>query len=209
MSRRITTAGGWLLALATLCWWCAAPAHAQQARFKEMSLSAWQAAEAAAGVVVGGAPGSKPSIQVIFDANCPHCARLYALLRQEAPGIAVRWVPIAYFRPDSARLAAAILHADDPRAALDTDFRQYDFGAHHGGYRMPAEAPLALPESNTTLERQWRRWGGYTPMYLVRDKRGAVLLTGGAAPGIVREVLDRAARPLQAYGGESPREGRK
>ncbi|PWK86746.1 thioredoxin fold domain-containing protein [Fulvimonas soli] len=174
-----------------------------------MPPSTWQLAEAAEGVVMGGTPGAKPSIQIIFDANCPYCARLYALLRQEARGIAVRWVPIAYFREDSARLAAAILHAGDPRAALDANFRQYDFHAHHGGYRVPAGATQGLQASNLALQRQWRNWGGYTPMYLVRDSHGATLLTGGAAPDIVRSVLGRAAGPLKSYGGESPTEGRK
>jgi thiol:disulfide interchange protein DsbG len=185
-------------------------AQAQDVEFKRMPLAAWQSVEIAEGVEMGETPASKPSIQVIFDANCPYCARLYALLLQDAHGMAVRWVPIAYLRDDSARLAAAILDANDPRAALDANFRKYDFHTHHGGYKLSPSTStlLGLPAANVALKRQWRSWGGYTPMFLVKDNSGAILLTGGAAPDIVRSVLSRAAKPLKFYDAKYPEVGK-
>ena len=168
-----------------------------------MPESAWQVLEAAQGIQVGGSAGQQASIQVIFDTNCPYCARLYEALKREHPKVAVRWVPIAYFRADSGSMAAAILRSPNPAASLDRDFTQYDFGKHHGGYR-PSSGGLYLSAENLALERRWRAWGGFTPMIVIRNKKGRILKTGifGSTSEALREAVESAMAPqpvLRAY----------
>lgn len=160
---------------------------------KPMPASTWQVLEAAQGVQVGGSAGGQASIQVIFDANCPYCARLYEALKREHPSVAVRWVPIAYFRTDSGSMAAAILGSLDPAASLDRNFSQYDFKTHHGGCRS-SSGGLYLSAANFALERRWRAWGGFTPMIVIRSRQGRILKTGifGSTSEALRSVVSRA-----------------
>ena len=168
--------------------------HGQEVRTKVLPTSAWQVLEDARGIRVGGPIDARPSIQVIFDANCPYCARLHESLLRDHPEIAVRWVPIAYFRTDSAVLAAAILNSPDPQASLRRNFSEYDYKSHHGGYPVPERhASVPFGKAQTELEKFWKTWGGYTPMYIFRDKQGQIRMTGGAAGYIVEQVIKMSA----------------
>lgn len=173
-----------------------AEARAQETAMKPLPQSAWQVLEAAEGIQVGGSAGTHPSIQVIFDANCPHCARLYEVLKREHPDVSVRWIPIAYFRADSGTMAAAIVHAPDPAASLDRNFGQYDFKARHGGFRSGADGAY-LSAANFALGRKWRLWGGFTPMIVIRNRQGQILRTGifGSTSGALRRVVSDAGPP--------------
>jgi thiol:disulfide interchange protein DsbG len=170
-------------------------------KLRQVPVEVWEALEGASGIVSGGTSGTTPNIQIIFDMNCPWCARLYMALKQKHPDIAVRWVPIAYFRNDSAAMAAAVLASDHPGAGLDVNFRNYDFQRDHGGYKLDRRhAAGSLAPQHGSLKRLWKTWGGYTPMFLFRNREGEIMLTGGAADWVVESVISRAAPPLRRYG---------
>ncbi|KEZ76399.1 hypothetical protein [Salinisphaera hydrothermalis] len=60
---------------------------------------------------------------MIFDPNAPSDAELWRHLHADHPGAVVRWLPVAYFNADSGPMAATMLAAADPAAALDANFR--------------------------------------------------------------------------------------
>lgn len=167
---------------------------------KPLPSSAWQLLEQAQGIQIGGVAGSRTSIQIIFDANCPHCAKLYETLRQKYPEVATRWVPIAYFRPDSGSIAAAMLRSSDPTGSLDSNYRQYDFKKRHGGYRGATEG-LYLSAANMALRRHWQTWGGFTPMVVIRTARGEIFKSGIYGPNqeVLQAVFQKAMPALRPY----------
>ncbi|MBB1060042.1 hypothetical protein [Marilutibacter spongiae] len=141
-------------------------------RVKALPSDARAVLERTPGIQVGGAPDAAPRAYLVFDAHCPACARTYMQLREAHPDVPVRWVPVAYFAADSGAQAAAILAAADPAKALDDNFRAYDPAAKRGGYVRPGTAPAVLSPAHQQLRDAWRRWGGYTPMLLLRGADG-------------------------------------
>lgn len=192
---------------------CCGMARAQQGKFQTLPDSAWTYISSAQGILVGGDPHAQPNIQVIFDANCPYCAKLYTAMHKDHPNVSVRWVPVAYFWADSAALEAAILQADDPVASLDTNFRHYVFSAKHGGYSVPKDRPFHLAAKNVALRREWEKWGAFTPMIVIRTKNGKILQAGGFSDDlrVLGEMLDLAAPTnsfkLRAYEESASRKG--
>lgn len=180
-------------------------AFAQDVRIVSLPSSAWSVLERARGIDVGGSATARPSIQIIFDANCPYCARLYEKLRRDHPDLAVRWVPIAYFRSDSALLAMAILNSREPATSLRKNFDSYDYKAHRGGYQTLSGSPQAsFGKPQFHLTQYWKKWGGYTPMYVFRDNKGQIQMTGGSAEYIVKKVIKMSAPALSTYQPSTP-----
>lgn len=131
----------------------------------------WTLLEQAGGVVSGGTGATE--IQVVFDANCPHSALRYLGLKKRHPDLAMRWVPVAYYKPDSSQRAAAILAAKNPSRALDVNFSDYDYDTQHGAY--PVQAGRQLGDANEVLEQSWRRWrAAGTPMFIRRTADGRI-----------------------------------
>lgn len=143
--------------------------------------------EQARGIVTGGSAGATPVFQVIFDPNAPSDAALWRNLQRLHPGLAIRWLPVAYFGKDSAAIAATMLDAADPAAALAANFEGYDSKARHGGLQ-PAPGKT-LGAAQAALRSAWVQWGGYTPMLVVVDAAGHWQQTGGANPDVIDEVL--------------------
>lgn len=156
--------------------------------------SVWQILQRAKGIRVGGSPAATIKIQVIFDPNCPYCARLYLKLKQQYPTVPIRWVPIAYLVASSGPRGAAILQSKDPAASLDADFTQYvyDFKKSHGGYKIPAGKQFILPRENVQLEKRCTQWGGATPMIIFKNSTGEVVRALGEADDTIRQVMQQA-----------------
>ncbi|GAB3339023.1 hypothetical protein [Marilutibacter aestuarii] len=173
-------------------------AQAQVRSYRELPEAAWETLQAAPGIRWSGAQGMKASVQVVCDANCPYCARLDRTLRARHPDLAVRWVPTAYFKPDSEAMAAALLSAPDPSAALAANYRDYDFGKNHGGY-APPPAAKRLVDGHAALKAAWKQWGGFTPMVIVRTRDGRVLQAMGSGDRFLESVLAQAAPPARVY----------
>lgn len=166
---------------------------ARQSRLPaQLPAGALDVLNAASGVEFSGSEGSKPDLQLVCDANCPYCAKLYVDIQDRFPEVVVRWVPVAYFKPDSASLAARILSSGDPVASLARNYRAYDFTDRRGGYR-PADGQRAmLAYENEVLKRHWREWGGFTPMILAPDGKGQVYLARDTTPSSIRSLLEAA-----------------
>ena len=93
-------------------------------------------------------------IYVFFDPNCPFSQLAWlALQPYREAGAEVRWVPVAYLKPDSRHRAAALLDADQPEQLLArnmTMFGQPDaeldvaIEAHH---RKQLQANMSLMQA--------------------------------------------------------------
>ena len=169
-----------------------AQASAPMTEPKPVAAGTWRTLAAASGVAFGSTGSARQAVQIVCDAHCPYCARLYRTLRTDYPGLPVRWVPIAYFQPDSGRVAAAILSSPDPAAALDRNYQNYDTTARRGGYQADPGRGGALPQPNAALKQHWKAWGGYTPMVFVRDEEGTVFQATGATDAFLEAALGKA-----------------
>lgn len=192
----------WPLMAACLLWFGVAQAGVTDVA--PLPASAWKLLEAAPGIRIGGKPGQNASVQVICDAHCPYCAKLERTLQQEHPGLVVRWVPVAYFKPDSAVLAAAILASPDPAASLAANYRGYDFTARRGAYRPPSGRQFQLDPAHAALKQQWLKWGGFTPMVIVRTREGHIVQAQGSTAPFLRDALEQAAPPVSPLKGWRP-----
>ena len=172
------------------------PRHVQPiaVKFHMLPATAARVLEQAQGIVTGGNAKATPVFQVIFDPNAPSDAALWRNLQRLHPGVAVRWLPISYFGKDSAGVAATLLDAPDPAAALAENFGQYDRQSRHGGLQPTPGKSLGAGQA--ALRAAWIQYGGYTPMIIVMDAGGHWQQTGGANP----EVIDAALRIARTAG---------
>lgn len=166
-----------------------------------MSQGTWQILQDSPGIVTGGDPKAVVSIQIVFDPNCPWCAKIYQYLKQKHPNIPVRWTPVAYMRPNSYSLAAAMFASSNPSVSLDQNEAHYDFAKLQGGYSERAVGTaLTLGHGQRVLQQTWEaKWGGYTPMIFFRDSRGRVFQAQTDQPEVIDLVVKLAAHPLKSY----------
>lgn len=114
----------------------------------------WDGAIKLPGIDTGPADSSKRMI-VMFDPNCPACARQWQVLKPFLDTIRIHWVPVGYLRPDSTRKAAAILSAANPVEALTWNEDHYDFAHESGGLLVPMAVPaiaIAAVKTNTASD---------------------------------------------------------
>lgn len=157
--------------------------------------SIWPLLNQAEGILTASPKGH--DIQVMFDPNCPYSAVHYQKLRSEFSNLAMRWVPVAYYKDDSDVLAASLLAAEKPSAALDRNFQDYDAKTQHGAW--PISDPVSkLSVYQGKLQKDWEKWAGATPITLVRNRKGKVKMFFGAIYSAHREA--EFARFLQENG---------
>ncbi len=127
----------------------------------------------AARAVVEGAREPKRVLYVFFDANCYYCHLTWkALQPYEAAGLQVRWVPVAYQKDSSAGMAAAMLLARDPAAALKQNETGYRAESYDGAVKpvgVPPDIAEALKQ-NMALMRALGAPG--TPAIVWKSERG-------------------------------------
>lgn len=186
----------WILSWVLLA--CALPVSAQVQSERVLPDSAWRLLEGAPGVPWTGATGVRANVQVVCDVNCPYCARLDKVLREDWPALTVRWIPVAYFTPDSEAMAASIMAAPDASGALHDNYRGYDHRERRGGH-VPADAEGRLDPRLGVVRTQWQRWGGFTPMVVVRTADGRIIQAMGSRGALLESALEQAAPPARRY----------
>ncbi len=145
-----------------------------------------------AGAIRTGPRDVTPLLEVIFDPNAPSDAMLWRNLQNLYPHLPLSWLPVAYIQKDSAGLSATLLSAPDPAAALDMNFRNYVTKAEHGG--LQAAPGKTLSQVQHDLQQAWIKWGGYTPMLIVRGADGRLQQIGGADVGVIDAALARVSQ---------------
>lgn len=85
--------------------------------------------ESSTRVSEAGEPVTENTLYLFFDPNCPFCHLAWmALQPYRAAGLEVRWIPVAYLKPDSRNRAAALLNAPVSSQALLLERNMQNFG---------------------------------------------------------------------------------
>ncbi len=150
--------------------------------------------------VMDGPCDGPAQLMVFFDPNCPACAHLWPRVAPQLHQVRIHWIPVAWAKPDSLEVAAAILDAPDPARALAGNETGFDWTQGHGA-RMPAyavaPATRAVIAHNTAVWRQ--AIGMLLPALLYRDASGAHLFIGTPSAAqwstLVRTALPQQPRP--------------
>jgi thiol:disulfide interchange protein DsbG len=126
---------------------------------------------------------SAHTVYVFFDPTCPHCAHLWASAQAVTKQLKMVWIPIGFLRPQSQPMAATILAAPDPVAAMTEN----ETGVASGGKGItPAatldEAAVAKVKANTELFDKFN--ADSVPLIVYRNgKTGEVGQHSGAVEG--------------------------
>lgn len=185
----------------------AAGTPASQVDWEEMA-AFWERATALPGVDTGPVDAHKRMV-VYFDPHCPVCAQQWAALRPYMDEVRVHWVPVAYIDASSARVAAAILSAPDPAAALAVNEQAFDFATGKGGYLPEREPPASAIEQVQRNTRSAMKAGDLTGtptlgFELMRGQRyyRMVGLLEGEAVRVAMGDLGTTRDPWAKRGGE-------
>ena len=123
-----------------------------------------------------------PEITAFVDPNCIFCHKFYEEAKPliEAGKLRVRYVVVAFLKPNSMPKAAAILGAADPAAAMAKNEKGFDAVTEEGGIapaQNPAAATLSAVENNTKLLSESGEMA--TPTLIYCNSKGEPTLVHG------------------------------
>ena len=116
----------------------------------------------------------KSTIYMFFDANCPFCHLSWlALQPYRQAGLEIRWIPVAYLKPDSRDKAAAILSAPKNQQAALFEKSMQAFGQPTASLnKIPNDKDKAQLEKNMALMQAFGLNG--TPGWIWLNQAGEV-----------------------------------
>lgn len=117
---------------------------------------------------------------VFFDAQCPHCGRLWDAVKPYGDRLRVTWVPVGLLSRASMAQGAVILAAQDPVAKMDENEAARNSGGISVGFSLP-EAQEGFMKANTKL---FEGLGAGGVPFIVGEHAttGAVVTLAGALP---------------------------
>lgn len=135
----------------------------------------------ARGFTVGALMSAQP-VYVLFDPQCPHCARLWESSEPLQGRVKFIWVPVSIINARSAPQGAALLTAPNPREAMTQ--HEALLLSNQGGLSASAQIPDDVMNSikrNTVLLN--RLGAASVPFIVARNLRtGQVVTQSGAMP---------------------------
>ena len=170
--RRLTVAG--LLGLSLGLAACSPKESAAPAAPKRSPSVEIVAAEGR-GLTVG-AMMSTQAVYVLFDTQCPHCARLWEAsvpLQKKAKFI---WIPVGLLNASSSAQGAALLAAADPAQAMAA--HEKSMLAGQGGISAPSSLPAELQEALKSNTRLFNNLGlESVPFTITRNARSGMTVS--------------------------------
>jgi len=135
----------------------------------------------ASGFTVGALMSARP-VYVLFDPQCPHCARLWEASEPLLGKVKFVWVPVAIINAKSAPQGAALLTAASPKDAMAE--HETLLLSNQGGISASAQVPDEVMNSikrNTVL---FNRLGAESVPFIVAHnlRTGQVVTQSGALP---------------------------
>lgn len=131
--------------------------------------------------VAEGSEVPKAIVYVVFDPNCPYCHFFWrAAQAYEKVGLQVRYVLVAFVKPDSAGKAAAILESNDPARALNKNETGFQVSTETGAIapmQNPKPATRAKLRANMRLMSSLRVES--TPTIFYKSPSGEVRMVSG------------------------------
>ena len=155
----------------------------------------WWQLNTLTGIQISKKPTDIVQLIVLFDANCPHCAKLWLYLYGKGSRyqqVVSLWVPVAYVNKDSIGKAASLLNSNSSQA-LANNFENFDYG-HRSGAAIPAGVTssmrLSLDRNNST----WEKIMAATPLLIYKTRDGQVMTQVGLPPQIrLNDLLEKLA----------------
>lgn len=135
----------------------------------------------ARGFAVGALLGAHP-VYVLFDPQCPHCARLWESSQPLLGKVKFIWVPVAIINAKSAPQGAALLTAASPKDAMAK--HETLMLSNQGGLAAAAQVPDEVMNSIKRNTLLFNRLGAESvPFIVARNLRtGQVVTHSGAMP---------------------------
>lgn len=135
-------------------------------------------------------PGVKSAttVYVVFDPQCPWCAKLWDSAKPIADRVRFVWLPVALLNPRSEPQGAAILASANPVETMEANEAQLS----NGGLPIDTLAPpMSAREDVWSNTRVFRRTGGRTvPFAVYRDAQGqAAIIPGYLPPEELKKAL--------------------
>lgn len=131
--------------------------------------------------ITTGSTNPKSTIYAFFDPNCIFCHLLWKELKPyEKAGLRTIWVPVAFLKPSSVGIGAAILEAKNPAAAFERNEEKFVEKTETGGIKplaKPGAKTLNSLKANTMLMAQFGQGG--TPLIVWKDKDGKIQTAEG------------------------------
>lgn len=123
-----------------------------------------------------GAMMSTQAVYVLFDTQCPHCARLWEAsvpLQKKAKFI---WIPVGLLNASSSAQGAALLAAADPAQAMAA--HEKSMLAGQGGISAPSSLPAELQEALKSNTRLFNNLGlESVPFTITRNARSGMTVS--------------------------------
>lgn len=160
-----------------------------------ISANTWSEVKLLSGISSSQDPGHKNNLYIFFDPNCHICARLIsqdnsALEKSStdksttvvsmslAP--TATWIPVAYMKPSSRDMAAAILRSQN-FSTISNNFQKFNSEKYQG---FTSEAVPTTKEINSLAQAKqvWTKLGAGTPMFVYQDKQGKYFKFIGIPP---------------------------
>lgn len=172
-----------------------------------ISANTWSEVKLLSGISSSQDPGLKNNLYIFFDPNCHICARLInqdksALEKSltDEPTVegsaslapAAIWIPVAYMKPSSRDMAAAMLRSQSFKS-ISKNFQNFNFEKRQG-FTIEV-VPTSREINNLAQAKQvWSKLGGGTPMFVYQDKQGKYLKFIGIPPDAqLKKMFDQIA----------------
>ena len=133
----------------------------------------------AKGFTVGALMGAN-AVYVLFDPQCPHCARLWEATLPLQSKVKFVWAPVAMLGPKSLPQGAALVQASNPVEAMTA--HEKSLLAGQGGMAASASIPDDIEQSIKANTRLLDRLGADSVPYIVAKnaRTGQVVTRAGA-----------------------------
>ncbi len=129
-----------------------------------------------------GSAMSTRTIYVFFDAQCPHCAALWAASKPLKSQARFVWIPVGVLNATSTAQGAALLSAPDPVAAMD----QHEASLNSKGGGIGGGGPDDKKEAVKRNTQLMTRFGfGSVPTVVAKHaKTGEIVTIEGSVPTV-------------------------
>ena len=126
---------------------------------------------------------SANAVYVLFDPQCPHCARLWEASMPLHTSVKFVWLPVAIMNAKSAPQGAAIMTATNPVQAMAA--HETSLLAGSGGTAASADiAPDVLAAIKTNTDLLERLGATSVPFMVAKHQRSGAVVTQGGALGV-------------------------
>lgn len=133
-----------------------------------------------------GNPNAPHQAYVIVEPNCIACHMLHQELLPliKSGKLYVRWIMVAFLKPDSQAKAAAIFQAKNPSDALNEDQKNFNAKTEEGSI-TPAKDISAASKTKIKANFAFMQKYGFiaTPVIIYKNKAGKAQITRGFMPG--------------------------